>query len=60
MVRSVEDILKKEFGRSLSDKGVHILDPFVGTGNFITRVMKEIKDQFNRPTSMRTSCTATR
>jgi predicted helicase len=43
MVRSVEDILEKEFGRSLSDKGVHILDPFVGTGNFITRVMKEIR-----------------
>ena len=43
MVRSVEDILKKEFGRSLSDKDVHILDPFVGTGNFIIRVMKEIK-----------------
>src|SRR5664279_899642 len=43
MVRSVEDILKKEFGRSLSDQDVHILDPFVGTGNFITRVMKEIK-----------------
>ena len=42
-MRSVEDILKKEFGRSLSDKGVHILDPFVGTGNFITHVMKEIK-----------------
>ena len=43
MVRSVEEVLKAEFGRSLSDKGVHILDPFVGTGNFITRVMKEIK-----------------
>jgi predicted helicase len=43
MVRSVEDILKKEFGKSLSDKGVHILDPFVGTGNFITRIMREIK-----------------
>jgi predicted helicase len=43
MVRSVEDVLKAEFGRSLSDKGVHILDPFVGTGNFITRVMKEIR-----------------
>jgi predicted helicase len=43
MVRSVEEILKKEFGRSLGDKGVHILDPFVGTGNFITRVMQEIK-----------------
>ncbi|HVO63258.1 MAG TPA: type ISP restriction/modification enzyme [Terriglobales bacterium] len=43
MVRSVEEILKKEFGRSLSDKGVHILDPFVGTGNFIVRIMQEIK-----------------
>jgi predicted helicase len=43
MVRSVEEILKTEFGRSLSDKDVHILDPFVGTGNFITRIMKEIK-----------------
>jgi predicted helicase len=43
MVRSVEDVLKSEFGRSLSDKDVHILDPFVGTGNFITRVMQEIK-----------------
>lgn len=43
MVRSVEEILQKEFGRSLSDKGVHILDPFVGTGNFIIRIMQEIK-----------------
>ncbi len=43
MVRSVEEILQKEFGRSLGDKGVHILDPFVGTGNFITRIMQEIK-----------------
>jgi len=43
MVRSVEEVLKAEFGRSLSDKDVHILDPFVGTGNFITRVMKEIR-----------------
>jgi predicted helicase len=43
MVRSVEEILKREFGKSLSDEGVHILDPFVGTGNFITRVIREIK-----------------
>src|SRR5205823_2896358 len=43
MVRSVEEILQKEFGRSLGDKGVHILDPFVGTGNFIVRMMQEIK-----------------
>ncbi len=43
MVRSVEELLKQEFGRSLSDEGVHILDPFVGTGTFITRIMQEIK-----------------
>lgn len=43
MVRSVEEILSREFGKSLSDEGVHIIDPFVGTGNFITRVMRQIK-----------------
>ncbi|HEX8248910.1 MAG TPA: type ISP restriction/modification enzyme [Pyrinomonadaceae bacterium] len=43
MVKSVEDILQKEFCRSLSSEGVHILDPFVGTGNFIVRVMEEVK-----------------
>jgi len=43
MVRSVEEILEREFGRSLSDEGVHVLDPFVGTGNFILRVMREIR-----------------
>jgi predicted helicase len=43
MVRSVEEILQKEFGRSLGDKGVHILDPFVGTGNFIVNIMDKIK-----------------
>ncbi len=42
MVRSVEDILQQEFGRSLADPGVPILDPFVGTGNFILRVMRAI------------------
>ena len=44
MVRSVEEILKTEFNnRSLSDRGIHIIDPFVGTGNFIVRVMREIR-----------------
>ena len=42
MVRSVAEILEREFGRSLADKGVHIIDPFVGTGNFIVRMMREI------------------
>ena len=43
MVRSVEEILQREFGKSLVDRGVHILDPFVGTGNFITRIIREIR-----------------
>ena len=43
MVRSVEEILQTEFDRPLSDSGVHIIDPFVGTGNFIVRTMREIR-----------------
>ena len=42
MVKSVAAILEREFGRSLEDEGVHIIDPFVGTGNFIVRMMREI------------------
>ncbi|MDE0481465.1 MAG: N-6 DNA methylase [Candidatus Poribacteria bacterium] len=42
MVNSTEHILKTEFNRSLSDAGVHIIDPFVGTGNFIVRLMRDI------------------
>ena len=43
MVNSVEYLLKTEFNRSLSDTGVHIIDPFVGTGNFIVRLMQDIQ-----------------
>ena len=43
MVKSVEEILGTKFNRSLSDSGVHMIDPFVGTGNFIVRVMREIQ-----------------
>ena len=43
MVKSVEYILETEFGRSLSDTGVEIIDPFVGTGNFIVRLMQDIQ-----------------
>ena len=42
IVKSVAHILGTEFYRSLSNDGVHIVDPFVGTGNFIVRVMREI------------------
>ena len=43
MVKSVEHILETEFDRSLSDTGVHLIDPFVGTGNFIVRLMQDIQ-----------------
>ena len=40
IIRSVQDLLRREFDASLSDEGVHILDPFVGTGTFITRLLQ--------------------
>lgn len=40
IIHSVSDILQKEFGRSISDENVHILDPFTGTGTFITRLLQ--------------------
>ena len=59
MVRSVDQILKTEFEErqpspplaggikggcpTISDRDVHIIDPFVGTGNFIVRMMREIQ-----------------
>ena len=40
IIRSVNDILKQEFDTSLTEENVHILDPFVGTGTFITRLLQ--------------------
>ena len=40
IIHSVEDILQKEFNTSLTEENVHILDPFVGTGTFITRLLQ--------------------
>ena len=37
---SVNDLLKREFHTSLGSSDVHILDPFTGTGTFITRMMQ--------------------
>lgn len=40
MLRSVNEALEREFGNSLGDEGVHILDPFTGTGTFIVRMLQ--------------------
>lgn len=40
IIHSVNDVLQKEFDRSISEEDVHILDPFTGTGTFITRLLQ--------------------
>ena len=39
ILHSVNDLLLQEFGESLSSENVHILDPFTGTGTFLTRLL---------------------
>ncbi|GAA4657633.1 DEAD/DEAH box helicase [Bartonella pachyuromydis] len=40
IIHSVNDILQDEFGQTLGSPGVHIMDPFTGTGTFITRLLQ--------------------
>lgn len=40
IIRATEGALNKHFGASLSDAGVHVLDPFTGTGTFVTRLLQ--------------------
>lgn len=40
IIHSVDDVLKAEFGQTLGSRGVHIIDPFTGTGTFITRLLE--------------------
>ena len=40
IIHSVDHLLKTEFGQTLGSKGVHIIDPFTGTGTFITRLLQ--------------------
>lgn len=40
IIHSVENVLNEEFDTSMSQKEVHILDPFAGTGTFITRLLQ--------------------
>ena len=40
IIHSVNDVLKKEFDRSISEDNIHILDPFTGTGTFMTRLLQ--------------------
>ena len=40
IIHSTQYLLQKHFGKSLGDRHIHIADPFVGTGTFITRLIQ--------------------
>ncbi len=40
IIKAVEYGLNKHFNKSISDKDIHIIDPFTGTGTFITRLLQ--------------------
>ncbi|MFO0648534.1 MAG: type ISP restriction/modification enzyme [Polyangiales bacterium] len=40
IIRSVDAVLRHEFNSSISDKDVHVIDPFTGTGTFIVRLLQ--------------------
>ena len=46
ILHSADEVLRQEFGRRLSDEGVHLIDPFAGAGVFLSRLLqsKLIKD----------------
>ncbi|KOR27336.1 hypothetical protein TI04_13510, partial [Achromatium sp. WMS2] len=40
ILRAVDQVLQQEFGYGLGAEHVHILDPFTGTGTFMTRLLQ--------------------
>ena len=40
IIHSINDLLQQEFEQTLGSKGVHIMDPFTGTGTFVTRLLQ--------------------
>lgn len=40
LLHSADHVLRQHFGKGLTDEGVHVLDPFTGTGTFITRLLQ--------------------
>ena len=40
IIHSIDHLLRAEFGQTLGSPGVHILDPFTGTGAFLTRLLQ--------------------
>ncbi len=40
IIHGVDDLLKQEFGKGITAENVEVLDPFTGTGTFITRLLE--------------------
>ncbi|AFS53887.1 DEAD/DEAH box helicase [Leptospirillum ferriphilum] len=40
IIRSADSALRDHFGVGLTDRNVHILDPFAGTGSFLVRLLQ--------------------
>ncbi len=40
IINSVEYLLQENFGMSFNDRAIKVLDPFTGTGTFITRLLE--------------------
>ena len=41
MLHATDRMLQREFGRRLCDEGVHILDPFSGTGSYMAQLVSD-------------------
>ena len=48
IVKSVDVVLRKHFDKTLASENVHILDPFTGTGTFITRTLHYLKSLMDK------------
>ena len=48
IVRSVDVVLRRHFGKTIASENVHILDPFTGTGTFITRTLNYLKSLMDK------------
>ncbi|HMT05931.1 MAG TPA: DEAD/DEAH box helicase family protein [Solirubrobacterales bacterium] len=40
ILNSADQALREHFGKGITDEGVHVLDPFTGTGTFIVRLIQ--------------------
>jgi predicted helicase len=40
IINSVNSVLVNRFNKCINDKGIHVLDPFTGTGTFIVQLLR--------------------